>query len=369
MSVARFDRGIDWLTETDDLNSNEAVRNLVLDHANSMIFQRNYLSRIIRYNTQAAYRGTASRGDLIHVSHRMSRTIDPRRPRGPLLQQLQHLRQDAGIRELRERQQDLYHHIRRKFDFIYWAESQPIYDEYQQVKRDIDRTLKEKGRALKTQLQADYDAAAPMQDMLAQLAGNDLILSPVQPRPAPLEYAFEERTRIAQAFFDSPSSARCDNNLDRQISIVDDLVSLCTHQERRLRKPRQSWEDDTAISSSNENTSNMEIKWEYSDPEAPLECQFPLQYRPFQYLHCIGNAWRPLYQRQHNFGSKYSLRRHFDRHHEIQPGQRCPFPSDGCANLALESLLHFKNHAAGVHGIYMSDKCYSSSLSIPVDCV
>ncbi|KAL8706329.1 MAG: hypothetical protein Q9201_000612 [Fulgogasparrea decipioides] len=65
----------------DDRNSNEAVRNLVLDHANSTIFQRNYLSRMIRYDTQAAYRGTASRGDLIVTSHRISRMTDPRRPR------------------------------------------------------------------------------------------------------------------------------------------------------------------------------------------------------------------------------------------------------------------------------------------------
>ncbi|KAL9130762.1 MAG: hypothetical protein Q9175_006943 [Cornicularia normoerica] len=115
----------------DDPNSNEAVRNLVLDHASSIIFQRNYLSRIIRYDTQAAYRGTASRGDLIVTSHRMSRTIDPRRPRGPSLQQLQHLRQDAGIQALRERQQDLYDQIRAKFKFIYRADGQPIYNEYQ----------------------------------------------------------------------------------------------------------------------------------------------------------------------------------------------------------------------------------------------
>jgi len=77
-----------------------------------------------------------------------------------------------------------------------------------------------------------------MQDMLAQLAVNDPILSPVQPRPAPLEYAFKERARIAHAFFDAPSSANCSGNLDRQISIVEDLVSLCTRRERRPRKPR-----------------------------------------------------------------------------------------------------------------------------------
>lgn len=96
-----------------------------------MIFQRNYLSRMIRYDTQAAYRGTVSRGGLIVASHRMSRMIDPRRPRGPSRQQLRHLRQDAGIQELRGRQQQLYDQIRHQFRFIYRAEGRPIYDEYQ----------------------------------------------------------------------------------------------------------------------------------------------------------------------------------------------------------------------------------------------
>jgi len=68
---------------TDDPNSNEAVRNLVLDPATLMIFQRNYLSRMIHYDTQAAYRGAASRGDLMVASHRMSRMTDPRRPCRP----------------------------------------------------------------------------------------------------------------------------------------------------------------------------------------------------------------------------------------------------------------------------------------------
>jgi len=321
-----------------------------------MIFQRNYLSRMIRYDTQAAYRGTVSRGDLIVASHRMSRMIDPRRPRGPSLQQLQHLRQDTGIQELRKHQQDLYDQIRDQFRYIYRAEGQPIYDEYQQVKRDIDRILKEKRRALKAQLQADYDTAAPMQDMIAQLAVNEAILSPVQPCPAPVEYAFEERARIAQAFFDPPSSAKCDGNLDRQISIVDDLVSLCNRQERRPRKPRQSWEDDTATNSSDDST-EVDIKSECSDSDSPVGCQFPLPCRPFQCLHCIGDVTLPLHERQHVFGSKYSLQRHFDRHHQFQPGQNCPFPNDECAQLAFKSLMLFKNHAAGVHGISMSDKC------------
>ena len=109
-------------------------------------------------------------------------------------------------------------------------------------------------------MQADYDATAPMQDILAQIAVNNTVLCPVQPPPAPVKYAFEERARIAQAFFDPPPSAKCDGNLDRQITIVDDLVSLCIRREWRPPKPRQSREDDNRTSSSDDDMSDVDIK-------------------------------------------------------------------------------------------------------------
>ena len=74
-----------------------------MDHANSAIFQRNYLSRMIRYDTQAAYRGTAPRAGLIRAAHRMSRLVDPRRPKGPTDEQRQNLRREAETEELYDR--------------------------------------------------------------------------------------------------------------------------------------------------------------------------------------------------------------------------------------------------------------------------
>ena len=72
-----------------------------------MIFQRNYPSRMIRYDTHDAYfGGTASQGKLIVASHRMSRMIDPRA--SP--QQLQYSRQDARIQVLYLKPNDLVDH-------------------------------------------------------------------------------------------------------------------------------------------------------------------------------------------------------------------------------------------------------------------
>ena len=58
------DSGRAPLTKADDPLSKDANRNMVLDHGNTNVFERNYLSRMIRCDTQAAYRGTASQKDL-----------------------------------------------------------------------------------------------------------------------------------------------------------------------------------------------------------------------------------------------------------------------------------------------------------------
>ena len=195
-----------------------------------------------------------------------------------------------------------------------------------------------------------------MQDMLAQIAVDEIVLSPVQ-SPASFEYSFEERARIAQVCFDPSGSAKPDGYLDRQISIVGDLISLCARQERRSRRPRQSWDDKAAINLSENVTSDVDMNPECSDIEATIGDHFSLQCQPFQCLHCLDDATLSLCERRHVFGSKHSLQRHFDRHHQFQSGQNCPFPNNECTQLTLESLMHFKNHAAGVHGIYMSQKC------------
>ena len=143
-----------------------------------------------------------------------------------------------------------------------------------------------------------------MQDMLAQIAADDAVLSPIQPLPAPMKYAFEERARIAQVFLDPPLSAKDGGNLDRQIAIIDDFISLCARRERCPRKLRQLWENNIATTSSDNNTPDIYIKLECSDSDSLPRYESLLQYQRFQCLFCIGDAGLPLYERQQNFGSK-----------------------------------------------------------------
>ena len=115
-----------------------------------------------------------------------------------------------------------------------------------------------------------------MQDMLALMAVDEAAPSPAQPPPAPIEYAFEELARIAQTLFDPPQSAKPGGNLEQQIAIVDDLISLYTRQERRPRKSRRSWEDKMVIDSSDDHVSDTIIKSECSDTDTSVTDQAPL---------------------------------------------------------------------------------------------
>ena len=327
-----------------------------MDQSNSTVFYRNYLSRMIRYDTQAICRGTRPRTQLIHSANRMSRLIDPRRPKDLTKEQTAQIRQEPEIRELRGCRDKLVRRVRDEFKFIYRAKGHPIYEHYEEAKRAVDRKIKERERELKKQIQREYDATAPVQDILAQLEGNEESVSPILPTPGPVVYAFEERARIAKAFFDPLSTAVANGNLEWRISIADDMVSLCSRQEGVFRKARRTRRMRTDDVGAEPTMPTIKIEPE-SESDSPALVPFPLQCQPYQCLYCLGNVNLPMEERLHNLGSKYSLQRHFDRRqHLFRMGGPCPFPHPECAEVTLDSVVHFKNHAARIHGIYMSDK-------------
>ncbi len=221
----------------------------------------------------------------------------------------------------------------------------------------MDRKIKARERELMKQIQKEYDAVAPVQDMRAQLEGDAESLSPIFCTSGSVRYAFMERSRIAKAFFDPPSTHGAEGDVDWRVSIVDDMVSLCIRQEGMFRKARrirriQAREidlDDEAECPLNAVKSDSKL-------DSSIPYLFPVRCKPYQCLYCLGDTDLPLEERLHNLDSKYSLQRHFDRRHPFRPHEPCPFPHPECAAVTLDSVMHFKNHAATIHGIYMSDK-------------
>lgn len=133
----------------------------------------------------------------------------------------------------------------------------------------MERLIKAQERALKKQIQAEYDAIAPVKDIQAQLEGNTESVDQTVLALGPVRYAFVERSRIAQTFFDPPSAFGAEGDVGWRVSIVNDLVSLCNLQEGRFRKASrrrktrviESYPDDTdAESTLNAVTSESELE-------------------------------------------------------------------------------------------------------------
>lgn len=97
----------------------------------------------------------------------------------------------------------------------------------------MDRNIKARERELIKQIQKEYDAVAPMQDIRAQLEGDAESLSTILSTSGRVRYAFMERSRIAKAFFNPPSTRGAEGNVHWRVSIVDDMMSLCSGERKR----------------------------------------------------------------------------------------------------------------------------------------
>jgi hypothetical protein len=201
-----------------------------------------------------------------------------------------------------------------------------------------------------------------VQDIQAQLKGDTESVDPILPTSGPVRYTFAERSRIVKAFFDPLLTRGAKGDVGRRVSIIDDMVSIYSRQKGVFRIARRIWRiqvkkghSDKAGTERRLNAINSESESE-RESESLVSALLPLRCKTYQCLYCLGDTALPLKERLHNLGSKYSLQRHFDRRHLFRPGETCPFPHPACAAVTLNDVMHLKNHAATVHGIYMSEK-------------
>ncbi len=198
-----------------------------------------------------------------------------------------------------------------------------------------------------------------MNDIQAQLEENAKSIDQTVFTFESIRYAFVKKARIAQTFFDSSSTFNVDDDVNWRVSIVNDLMSLCSLQESRFRKVSWRWR----IRVIKCNLKNVDVKYilnavifKSAESESQISHLFSLRCKQYQCLHCLENRSLPLNERLHNLDSKFSLQRHFDRCHIFQSDEFCSFFRFECAVVTLNSMMHFKNHTIKIHEIYMSKK-------------
>lgn len=318
-----------------------------MDHTNSEIFERNYLSRQIRYDTQAAYLGRDPNQLLIQAANRMSRLQDPLRPRKLNDGQREQVRRSKIIQDLYVVRQSSSQEIYDSFDTLKEAKSEgsPLYAEYLRIQRLLVSTIRAEERSLLKATRQKYDRQAPIDNIERQLSGavakTDIPL-PIHKRP---QLAFLERSRIGEALFSEKPSMLLERGSNWRVPFISDLIALCGRRERCTpSKRRQS-----------KNTKSQSHKSNEKKP-ATFET-YPLRCGPYQCLFCLGSVDLSDEDRRHDFATRYSLRRHLQRCHAKRlresTGIYCPHPHANCVGLVFKDGGHFKNHAARVHFVEM----------------
>lgn len=208
-----------------------------MNQINSTIFYRNYFFRMIRYHIQITYRSTKPRTKLIQAINRMNRLINSRHLKKSTEKQKTSWRQKTNIQTLCHHRNQFYQRIRiSKFKLLYRIKKQSIHDEYQKIKRAVKRLINTRKRTLKKQIQSKYDIIVSINDIQTQLEKNAKSIDQTVITFGPIRYVFVKKIRVARAFFDLSSTFNVKNDVNWQISIVNDLMSLCFLQKSRFRK-------------------------------------------------------------------------------------------------------------------------------------
>ncbi len=315
-----------------------------MDHSNSEIFERSYLSRQIRYDTQAAYLGRDPNQLLIQAANRMSRLQDPHRPRKLDDRQREQVRRSKIIQNLYDARQSLSQEIYDSFDTLKEAkaEGSPLHVGYLQIQRLLVATIRAEERSLLKATRQKYDRQAPIDNIERQLSGaivrTDTPLT-IHKRP---QLAFLERSRIGEALFsEKPSMLLLERGLNWRVPFINDLIALCGRRERCTPSKRREGRN------TNSESDKPKEKKSATGELYPVGC------RPYQCLFCLGSVDLADDDRRHDFATRYSLRRHLQRCHAKRlhksDGIYCPHPHANCVGLVFKDLGLFKNHAARVH--------------------
>lgn len=317
----------------------ESQRNLILQHHDSRVFQRSYLSRYITADTQAAYRDLKPQTALMRAASGMSRTIDRRRPRRLTAAHQALIDRHSEVKLLRRTKVKLKQFIRGTYGTIISMKGTPIHDQYKKACDNHRKNRRRHEKACLKDIKARFKMEQPVIDIQRQLEG----LPPVEAEAA-LEsgdFAFTERSRVIETLFTfATSSVRGEG--ERRADAIRAMTALCDLQEGR--RPYFQARSTPKPEFNQDETSKAIVHKMSLSESIPIEC------KPTQCIFCIGSEGLPTEQRLKSFHSTGDLKRHFQRkhlrHHPKSQPIVCPHPR---CKVSLQNTMHLQSHAELVH--------------------
>ena len=309
------------------------------------MFERNYLSRQIRYDTQAVYVERDLNFLLIQATNRMSRLQNSLRSKKLNDQQRDQVRHCKIIQNLLVARRRLFDMIYENFDILKKTKDSSLHAKYLQAQRLLISTIRAEERVLLKRTQKKYDKLILIENIERQLSDATLksdILSLVRERS---QLAFLKRSRVEKIlFFEQSSICLHEKSIDWRVQLINDLIALCDRRERRHSITRRE-------------TQRLLIESDESKKKSFTSDSFSLRCRLFQCLFCLENVDLSKEDRRHDYANRFSLRRHLRRCHAKRVREdneiHCSHSHVECAELMFNDVSHFKNHVAKVHFVEM----------------
>lgn len=302
------------------------------------MFQKNYLSRYITVDTQAAYRGLEPQTVLMRAASGMSRTIDRRRPRKLNAAQQSEVDRHPEVKLLRRAQTRLKLFIKREYGPIVSMKGTSIYDNYQRAYHDHRNTRRRHGKVLLKEVKARYKREQPVIDIQRQLKGLPII---EEKTVGAEDYVFAERVRVIEALFTFATSSP-EEECKRRAEAINALTALCSLQEgSRSCRPKRS----ASITKLERDEKPTTVP-----PPRSLSDTILIKYELFQCIFCLGCEGLPTEERLRSFYAYGDLKKHFHRkhlrHHPRDEPIDCPHPR---CDVTLDNVMLLQNHAQVVH--------------------
>jgi len=296
------------------------------NHPNTI---KSYISRLIKFDVQAALLRQNSNTPLLRALGRMCLLADRGRPRKVGDSERDRIRGEALTQKLHHKRKRLQRRIKKTYGFVSGAEGTEEGKLYQRLTNKINSTMRTRERQVLKEMQTEYDKTAPVLEIDRQIRQDGLDPPSVHTEEQP-EYALEERSRVVEALY---FSSRAGRGLDAEtrVKAVEALVALSHRRELPNRKVHS--------------TRKPERRHCSKRPQGPL----PIFQCPF----CLADPSLSRQDSEHRYATKHSWWRHVDRGHLRGLGKwkemLCPHPA--CTDKTIYGDDHLQHHVIHFHTV------------------
>lgn len=302
---------------------------------NSGVFNAAYLNKKVRFDVQAAFLERPSTDGLTRAFTHMSLTADPRAPKDVPDEIIKALPPDPDIVDLEREREELKCSLQNRYGAVKKAKGKtPDWDTHQDLIRQVGNARKKRYEEIKKQYRRDYFFYIHNEEMMRQQQKivTDEYVEPV------VQHQLPERTRLQEIICDFSEDLTIEETVSRRVRAIDLIVALCSRREDPRPKQRLT-----------------QVSLVLVKEESPEVEPFPLVCAKTQCPICIGNERLTFKERTFSYSRASDMARHVERAHlrDLPVNQRidCRHPMCKASGLVLDSIMHFKNHVATVHGV------------------